>query len=315
MGVNFSMTTDDDPYPQDGNAYIETEILQRFTLGLSVLTKGFMVVEFKGRLNDETDYLPSFAIGCKNIHPEEWICPVGLGRDVGWSDDQSYFTRRNTEQYSLFAVATKDFGPYGVYTIGIGRGEFVGYGPRSYLFNTDLTRGIGHMQGAHHNDAVGLIWGGEILLRSPVFAVFEFDGRNFNVGAKIMGTFFQVGLAAVKLEHRLGCGSDWFYPRFSTGMTANYSILRRWLRQPMGTLNVIVSDASTGDPKRAVVSFPGTCIPSVQTDRGSGGCAVKVEPGTYWVRAGAPGFLWADKMVHVGENQTAVVYFRIRSVF
>ncbi|MBI4723384.1 MAG: hypothetical protein HY769_10405, partial [Candidatus Stahlbacteria bacterium] len=190
---------------------------------------------------------------------------------------------------------------------GIGRGEFVGYGPRSHYFNTDL------FSDSHNNDALGLFWGGEVLLIAPVTGVLEFDGRNFNVGAKIRTPFFQVGVSATKLEHRLG-GLEWLYPRFSMGSTISYSLIKSWLRQPTGTLSVIVTDANTGSPKRAVVSFPGTCMSPTQTDRDNGTCYLKVNPGTYWVRAGVPGFFWADKEVHVGPNRTTVVYFEVRSI-
>jgi hypothetical protein len=274
---------------------------------MSVFTQRLTVLEFKGRLNNETPRMPVFAIGSKGIHPDKWLSPVGTGRGIGWEDDQTYGGKRNTEQYSFFLVATKDLGPYGKYTVGIGRGEFVGYGPRSHLFNSDI------LSAGHNNNAIGLIWGAEILLFSPVIGVFEFDGRNFNIGTKIMTHMFQIGIGAIKLEHRLG-GCEALYPRFGVGLTINYSLIKRWLRQPTGELNVVVTDRNSGSPKRAVISFPGACLPPVQTNRSNGSCNVILDPGTYWVRAGIPGFFWADKEVHISPDGTTVVYFEVQPI-
>lgn len=307
LGVNSSITSGEDPYPKDLNGYIEAEALQRVTLGLSILTPQTVVLELKCRINTETNRAPTFAVGVRNLSLHQYISSVGAGRDVGWEDDSTYEYKRNSEQYSVFVVATKNLGPYGNYTIGIGRGEFVGYGSRSKYFNSDM------LMGGHHSDAIGLFWGAELFLVPPVSGIIEFDGRNFNVGAKVNTPFLQIGVAAAKLEHRIR-GMEGLYPRFAIGVTLNYWVMKRWLRQPTGSISVVVTDAVSGSPKRAVVSFPGTCLPTTQTDGSTGSCEIKLDPGTYRVRAGIPGFYWADREVYIGPNRSTVVYFQIYSI-
>ncbi len=307
LGLNLSITTPEDPHSIDRNAYIEIEALKRLTFGLSVLTNKILSSDVKFKVSEETNKLPAIAIGSKYISPHKWICPVGVGRDVGWDDDQTYNSKRTSEQLSLFIVATKDMGPYGIYNIGIGNGCFVGYGPRSQFFNSDM------FSGKYHSNAIGLFWGAEILLLHHLFGVFDFDGRDFNTGIKIRSHFFQVGISASKLEHRLK-GSSILYPRFSIGVNVNSLVFKKWRESSTGILTVVVTDAKSGNPKRAVVSFPGTSIPSVPTDRETGASTMRLPSGTYWVRAGSVGFHWAEKKVSVHPRTTTICYFEIYSI-
>jgi len=307
IGVNSSITTKEDSYPTDNNAYIEIEVLKRLNIGLSILTRKVSSLEVKLKANDETKNMPAIAIGSKYLSPHKWICPVGVGRNVGWDDDETYNYKRTPEQFSLFVVATKDMGPYGVYNIGIGNGCFVGYGPRSHLFNSDM------FSGEYHSNAIGLFWGMEILLLPYLFGVFDFDGRDFNVGIKIRNDIFQLGIAASKLEHRLK-GALLLYPRFTIGANVNSLIMKNWLNIPTGSLTVVVRDAKSGNPERAVVSFPGTSLPSAKTDKERGTCTIRLPAGTYWVRTGIVGYHWAEKKVYISPRMTTICFFEIYSI-
>lgn len=306
VGVNASFTGTQDPWPRDRNSYFQLQLFDRVHIGLSLLTKQLQSLDLKCKIVNESQHIPAVAIGSTYLTPYKFICPVSSGPGVGWEDDETY-APRNSEQYSAYIIATKDFGPYGTYSLGIGRGAWVGYGTRSNFFNSDI------FSNERHNDAIGLIWGGEVLLSEPVFGVIDFDGRDFNIGIKLKDEFWQVGFAAAKIEHRLK-GSPLLFPRFAMGISINTMFARHIIRSPMGTLIVSVANAETGQPMYAVVSFPGSTISPLHTKRETGSCDLYLKPGTYWVRVGTLGAYWAERKVFVSPGMTTVAYFNIRTL-
>jgi hypothetical protein len=290
--------------PQEMNGYIEVKIPKGPLIGVSIFTNEVIALTTKYSINEETSRAPQVAVGIEGISPNKYISPLG-SKEKGWRDDLTY-GQRNSEQFSLFVVMTKDLGPYGLYTLGLGRGYFVGYGPRSSKFNSDV------FTKKYNNNAIGLFWGAEFPIVPPLSLGFDFDGRDFNVGAKIGLPYFQVGIGIAKIEHRLG-GSPKLFPRMALGLNVNYMLVKRMLKRPTGVLVVTVRDVRGGN-KRAIITFPGSTIPPAMTSGKTGSCRIKVEPGTYWVRAGIPGYFWADRKVSVGEGQTAICHFEIRSI-
>jgi hypothetical protein len=305
-GINLTLPIGKDTLcRQEMNVYIEAEIPKGPTIGLSLLTPNLAVMGAKYTINRETSKVPAIAIGVEYITPYKWVSPIGKDKEIGWADDLTYLYR-NPEQFSFFVVATKDLGPYGTYTLGLGRGTFVGYGPRSRRFNTDV------FTGTHSDNAIGMIWGVEFPLVPPLCGTIDFDGRDYNMGFKFKLPYFQIGAGVAKLEHRLG-GLEWLYPRLAFGFTFNYLFIKRLLKRPTGVLIVSVRDMKRGQAKRAIITFPGTALPPVMTGSG-GSCSIKLEPGSYWVRAGIPGYFWADREIYVGEGQTTLCHFEIRSI-
>lgn len=309
VGLNMSITASKDPWPNDPNTYFKVQVLDRVQLGLQIYTRRLQSLEIECKVFDEAPYIPQIAIGSNYLTANKYACPVSSGSqpENGWADDETY-GQRNSEKFSWFLVTTKDFGPYGTYSFGFGRGSFVGYGSRSYLFNSDL-----FSEGGYHDNAVGVFWGGEILLSEPVYGVMDFDGRDFNIGIKLKNEFWQIGLAAAKIEHRLK-GAPNLYPRFAIGGSINSLLARHILRPEMGTLIVTVNNAATGNPVYAVVSFPGKAIAPIHTSRETGMATIYLQPGTYWVRVGALGTLWTERKVFVDAGATTAAYFNIRQI-
>jgi tetratricopeptide (TPR) repeat protein len=81
-------------------------------------------------------------------------------------------------------------------TLGLGRGRFVGYGPRSKYLNFDA-----FLDDAHEDFAVGLFGG--MKISTPVGASFilETDGRDANVGIRYGSGMFKGTLSLEKIEH------------------------------------------------------------------------------------------------------------------
>ncbi|MDI6840530.1 MAG: hypothetical protein QMD71_06770 [bacterium] len=305
MGMTSSLTTKNDSHPFNIDMHIKFHPLKQLEVGLSILGLNLLSGEFKCKVCDETPFMPVISFGSLGISTQHWLSSVGAGEDIGYADDLSY-KERDWEQFSAFIVATKNFGPFGVYNIGIGRGSFVGYGPRSRLFNSD------YFFKTNPPPTLGIFWGGEIELTPPVFAVSEFTGRDFNVGIKIKTDFFQIGIGAIKLEHRLG-GAPILYPRFAIGGSIN-SLVRRKLvpKVPkIGALTGTVIDAHTKEPLFAVVSFPRTAISPVSTNVRTGRYIISLKPGSYWVRAEAAGYYWVEKKIYIAKEMTTTCNFEL----
>lgn len=197
-----------------------------FTVGLGLYDKGEVAVSifttsefaFHGvyQILKESVTAPAVAFGIHDIANKRYVSSVGS--ESTWEDDETY-PRRCSEQFSIFFVSSKDFGKWGTYHLGFGRGRFVGYGPRSKLFNTDIFSDV------THNDAFGFFWGGEIEFFPNFEQLFDFDGRDFNIGWRYKQEYFDISLAIVKLEHRLG-GLESLTNRFSFGVSVNSGFLK-----------------------------------------------------------------------------------------
>jgi hypothetical protein len=309
VGGNLTFPIGEDTLnPLEANSYVEIKVPYLPSIGISFFTQKIVVLNFKYQIHKETNKVPAIAIGSEYFTPyHEWVSPVGAGEGVGWSDDLRE-AHRNPEQFSFFVVVSKNQGPYGTYTIGLGRGAFVGYGHATSGFNSDA------FTKKYNKDAIGIFWGVEFAILPPVCGVIDFDGRDYNMGIKISLPYFQIGIGFAKVEHRFFKKLEGLFPRVALGVTTNYLVIKRALKRPTGTLLAVVRDARRGETKRAIITFPGTTLPPIITEGATGRCSIELEPGIYWVRAGSPGYFWADRTVNIVPNQTTLCHFEIRAI-
>jgi hypothetical protein len=139
----------------------------------------------------EKEFNPSLAIGVCELTFNKYISP--LGYDDIYEDED--YPDRPPEIASLFAVATKNINKNLEFTIGLGRGKFVGYGPRSFVPNTDVIFGD-----HHENWAVGLFGGMKIKLDNPFSFIFEADGRDVNFAIEYKTDLLKGTLYLAKVE-------------------------------------------------------------------------------------------------------------------
>jgi hypothetical protein len=218
---------------------------------------------------------------------------------------------RTTEQFSFFIVLTKEFGVYGLYNIGIGRGIFVGYGPRSQLFNTDK---FFYDLREFHNDAIGFFLGQELYLFSHCSFMWEFDGRDLNMGIEFRSTLFQFGISFSKMEFTLWKPPVARFSRLAMGISTTSYLWKKIRKEPLGELVINVVDAEKGTPLRAILSFPGTSLPFYQTDGKTGQCKIQLEPGVYRVRVSAFGRPIRTYTVFTEVEYSAEYFFRLPSI-
>ena len=141
---------------------------------------------------EQNEKRPSIAVGIQELALNKFISPVGSEETYS---DESY-ANRPPEIASFYGVATKDLGENFEITLGLGRGKFVGYGPRSFFPNTDVI-----FDEEHENWAIGLFGGIKINLNSPFSIILEADGRDGNLALEYKNVLFKGNLYLTKLEH------------------------------------------------------------------------------------------------------------------
>jgi len=92
-------------------------------------------------------------------------------------------------------VGTKKISKNFEMTLGIGRGRFVGYGPRSFVPNTDV-----FSDEKHENWALGLFGGTKVTFPNNLAFIVEADGRDANIGIEYQNELVKGTLALNKLE-------------------------------------------------------------------------------------------------------------------
>jgi outer membrane protein OmpA-like peptidoglycan-associated protein len=241
---------------------------------------------------------PSVAAGVHDIGWHAYVSPVGDGPTGKFPDEIYYPAGAAAEIASAFVVGSFPIQKFARVDMGLGRGRYVGFGPRSKLFNTDMI----FTDDANHQYAVGLFGGAELNLGSHVKLVGEYTGRDVNAAIKTRFGPLLVNLALMKLEsftdtHPLDTGFQ------RVGLGVSYEVDRIFagrrrippgpiLKPVLGSLRVTVLDQATHAPipdaditvTKSGVSEPIT-EPGVATN-GAGEFAVDGIPsGSYLVTA------------------------------
>ncbi len=218
-------------------------------VALSAYTPTNYTASFSYLFFPEKQSAPGFFGGIDDI---TYTSKVSSPGGQGFPDDSAYihWGGRNPEIMSLYVAGYKKFNPIEM-VLGLGRGRFVGYGPRSRYFNTDyLTRGVGTDEPKDPSAiALGLFIGAAINVLPSLALITEFDGRDANVGLRYRHKVVEVGFAASKLEQM---GSAPIYSqRFSMAVEVNNSFMEAGPKT--GTLSCAVVDGQTKGPLGDVV--------------------------------------------------------------
>ena len=175
---------------------------------------GDFAFDISYRLLQEETRRPSIAIGIYEISFDKYISPVGSDKTY---DDEDY-DDRPPEIVSLYGVVTKNINRSLQVNIGAGRGKFVGYGPRSFVPNTDAL-----FDENHENWALGLFMGVRLRVSSPVSFILEADGRDANLGLEYKNRMLRGTLYLMKAEQLF---TDNNFARLGLNFSYNLSSLR-----------------------------------------------------------------------------------------
>lgn len=271
-----------EPHPFDFDFFVLGGFGSKYLVGLKVYTLREIGIDFAYQIMNEMGNIPAIAMGVRNITYEKYINPAGGEPPEGGFKDENY-EHRNPEVLSLYMVATKKFGERFILNAGIGRGEFIGYGPRSRYLNFDI------FSDNYHDYTFGLFGGLKFFITSSISAILEADGRDFNFGMRFESKFFQFTLETNKLEHILW-GSN-TYP-LSPRLTLNLSVTSQIVQPRPLPVPVVfeIYDSEIKMPLEGVkITFVETSIPSAYTDK-KGTAAVEIMSGVYMVEVEKEGY-------------------------
>ncbi len=265
----------------DVNGSIEYSIAG-FVAGLKVYTEKSFCLDLAYQIVNQSGSVPSLSIGLENITNNSYVSPLGETHLI----DEMYLPRP-PEIASAYLVATREFSSNFEMTFGLGRGRFVGYGPRSKYLNMDA-----FSEEKHEDFAVGLFGG--LKVSTPIGASFiiETDGRDANTGIQYAAGMWKGTLSLSKIEHFLaGEGSPaekspWL--DFSLSFSPSGGTERLLVR--IGKLKLSLTDKESGAhiPGKVIVSKENIerSFNILQTQK----AIIRLEPGVYKVTVFSAGY-------------------------
>jgi len=236
-------------HPKEFDINFKYGIAGKAEMAASAYTPTSYTASFSYLFLPEKQSAPAFFGGVDDITYSSKVSSAGGG---GFPDDSAYvhWGGRNPEVFSLYIAGYKKFNPVEM-VMGLGRGRFVGYGPRSRYFNTDYyLRDVGKNPPKDPSVvAFGLFLGAAVNLTPSLALLTEFDGRDANLGMRYHSKTVAVSFAASKLE-QLG-SAPIYSQRFSMAVEVNNSFMQEGPKT--GTLSCAVIDGQTKGPLGDVV--------------------------------------------------------------
>jgi outer membrane protein OmpA-like peptidoglycan-associated protein len=243
----------------------------------------------------------AFAWGIHHLSYSLDVSEVGHGDSVGWDDDLDYATKEDYEKPfelgSLYLVSTFSPASFCDLTTGLGRGKYVGYGPHSRYFNSNLY----HEQG--DDWGIGLIFGLELWASKNLSFLIDLDGRDLNVGMELRALPVEFGLAITKVE-QFGMS---FSPRLSASFS--YVNIRKKEETLPGEIAGIVLN-NDGELLASTVRLLHTERPKEVTEPGIGKFSFKgLAAGSYEIYVWAEGYTGEGKTVFIEGGDISRIEF------
>jgi outer membrane protein OmpA-like peptidoglycan-associated protein len=248
----------------------------------------------------ESGNYPALAVGVGEIAISKHVSPAGS--DKVFSDEN--YTDRSPEVASAYIVGTKKIGKNFEMTAGIGRGRFIGYGPRSHIVNTDL-----FFDDNHENIAMGLFTGIRLILPNNMAFILEEDGRDANIGIEYENKLLKGTLALNKLE-LFGTNSEYgLSPRISLNLSYKIGDFREDLKEVknskqknMTSLTIRLTDKDLGNLVKGKVVIVDQKGDTIVISGNNKTHIISLPPGIYMANAAALGYVDAGVKVTVEEG-------------
>ena len=283
--TSFSLSSKYDPHPSDLDLNGFVSFNGRWFLGLNIFTLNEISLDFGTILLSESEKSPlGISFGLRNVSWKKYISSAGGEPEKGGGFiDENYPALRSPEFLSFYGVLSKHINSFFIFHLGFGRGEFIGYGPRSKFLNTDFFSGI-----PHEYFTFGLFGTIEFHLKPSLHMALEVDGRDMNFGFLIDVEKFKFILEAQKIEHFISGAYPKLSPRFNAGLAITSRVIFPEVRPVLVKFEIVNRETKTL-VKGAVIKFLQTEIPSLITDE-KGIAYLNLLPGTYMVSITHPEF-------------------------
>ena len=244
-GLTFSMpvrSAADDP--MDFTMVFRYGFAGRGELSLAMYTPTTYALSCSYVLKKEQGNSPAFYCGLDDISYNTHLSTIGMNDDEGFIEERNYHLLnggRPWELFSAYFAMQKSFSVVNM-VLGLGRGRFVGYAPRSHIFNTDLfVLGDDYRTEDHSAWAFGVFFGGSLRFPFGLELIAEIDGRDGNAGIKYHHKYFSLTAAMTKCEHFWS--PDPYSPRLTFALETNNRFM---LKKPeVGSIECIVQDNNT----------------------------------------------------------------------
>ncbi|MCK4526381.1 hypothetical protein KAW18_03350 [candidate division WOR-3 bacterium] len=237
--------------------------------------------------------LPSVSVGLDNLTYNQYISPIG--HDTVTYADEGYVPRP-PEVASAYIAATKTFTESFEMTFGLGRGKYVGYGPRSHLLNFDA-----FFDEEHENIVFGLFGGLKFSVPGggPSF-IIETDGRDANLGIQYETGIFKGTLGLLKFEHFIVEEAHTLTPRINGSFSFK---VKSFEAVKPGQINIRLLAEETGKPipGRLILANGGKKIVDIPS---TGKTTVTLDPNTYMFTVSALNYKMKKARITVRPNQT-----------
>jgi outer membrane protein OmpA-like peptidoglycan-associated protein len=251
----------------------------------------------------ESGNYPGLAVGVGEMAISKYVSPVGS--DEVFSDEN--YPDRSPEVASAYIVATKKLGENFEMTAGLGRGRFIGYGPRSHLVNTDI-----FFDNNHENFAVGIFSGIKLILPNNLAFILEEDGRDANIGIEYENKLFKGTLALNKLE-LFGTDSQYgLSPRISLNLSYKVTNFQKELKEDKtSSISIRLQDKELGDLVKGKVVIINQTGDTLAISGNNKIHDIALKPGIYMANATSLGYEDASVKISVKGVEAKTVYIEM----
>ncbi len=275
--------------------------LNKFAAGLNWVSGTDFTLDISYQLLKERDNIPAVSLGMDNLTYRKYISSIG-------HDDETYvdeeYTPRPPEVASVYLVATRAFNEYFELTAGMGRGRFVGYGPRSYLLNFDF-----FFDERHENIVFGFFCGLKLSIPRGPSLILETDGRDANLGMQYEYGLFKGTIGLLKMEHYF------FAPevvRYTPRINASFSVKALSFEKPRkGQVNIRLLAEKTGRPIQGRLTY-GDGEKRVVDIPSTGRITVTLDSGIYLFRLSSPNYITKQAKIFIKSNQVRDIIVNLR---
>jgi len=310
LGLKYSLPAyGDNQDPNDFDIVFKYDF-GRGEIALSMFTPTTYVACVKYVFIKERGNVPAFFGGIDDISYSTYISTVGRGDTVGFLEEKNYYLHsggRPCELLSAYIAVQKAIPPLFNLVFGIGRGRFVGYGPRSHVFNTDLlVLGNEYQEEDHSPWAFGVFFGGSITFPFGLELMAEMDGRDGNAGIRYNHKYFTATFAITKVEQFWG--SRPYSPRLAFGIETNRSFRPALPR--FGTFECIIRDMTSNEP--VYNSMVEIKEKNIRYNAKDGTFAISLPAGNYTVTVSKPNYVDNGAKVTVKPDVKKTYIFNLK---
>lgn len=297
-----------DRIPFSYNLAVSYGIMDNMDISLNMYTYKDFALHYQYNFMSESEALPAFSAGVRNITYRKYIDEGGGGSDPSQTGYYDYsWSERSSDMMSVYVVATKDFGSAGKFTVGIGRGEFVGYDRGRFLSTAAFFNETTLNETITNEFMFGLFGGVEVPIIDNLSFLADVDGRDVNAGLRFHNEILSVDAALTHAELFTSNDPDQ-KPRIDASV--NYIFDLQQEKAEQGYLVVNILDNASGKNISGMLDFEN--IDAGPYKLSSGRVKMQLKPGKYKIKVDADNYKWQKRVFSVSGNATTELNIRLK---